>query len=40
VIISEREGSENEPLFQLGEAVQQSAFRIHPYHHEVIGLSS
>lgn len=37
VIISEREGSENEPLFQLGEAVQQSAFRIHPYHHEVIG---
>jgi zinc protease len=37
VIISEREGNENEPLFQLGEAVQQSAFRIHPYHHEVIG---
>ena len=37
VIISEREGSENEPLFQLGEAIQQSAFRIHPYHHEVIG---
>lgn len=37
VIISEREGSENEPLFQLGEAVQQAAFRIHPYHHEVIG---
>lgn len=37
VIISEREGSENEPLFQLGEAMQQAAFRIHPYHHEVIG---
>jgi zinc protease len=37
VIISEREGSENEPLFQLGEAVQQAAFRIHPYHHEIIG---
>jgi zinc protease len=37
VIISEREGSENEPLFRLGEAVQQAAFRIHPYHHEVIG---
>ena len=37
VIISEREGSENEPLFQLGEALQQTAFRIHPYHHEVIG---
>ncbi len=37
VIISEREGNENEPLFQLGEALQQTAFRIHPYHHEVIG---
>jgi zinc protease len=37
VIISEREGHENEPLFQLGEAVQQTAFRVHPYHHEVIG---
>jgi zinc protease len=37
VIISEREGHENDPLFRLGEAVQQTAFRIHPYHHEVIG---
>lgn len=37
VIISEREGSENEPLFQLGETIQQTAFRVHPYHHEVIG---
>ncbi|MBV6403138.1 MAG: putative zinc protease [Anaerolineales bacterium] len=37
VIISEREGGENEPLFMLGEAVQQTAFRVHPYHHEVIG---
>ena len=37
VIISEREGSENEPLFVLGEAVQHAAFRVHPYHHEVIG---
>jgi zinc protease len=37
VIISEREGHENEPLFQLTEAVQQTAFRVHPYHHEVIG---
>src|ERR1041384_625723 len=37
VIMSEREGSENEPLFLLGEAIQQTAFRIHPYHHEVIG---
>ena len=37
VITSEREGSENEPLFLLGEAIQQTAFRVHPYHHEVIG---
>ena len=37
VIISEREGSENEPLFLLGEALQQAAFRVHSYHHEVIG---
>jgi zinc protease len=37
VVISEREGSENEPLFLLGEAVQQAAFRVHSYHHEVIG---
>ena len=37
VVISEREGSENEPSFLLGEAVQNAAFRIHPYHHEIIG---
>jgi zinc protease len=37
VIISEREGHENEPLFLLGEALQQTAFRVHSYHHEVIG---
>jgi zinc protease len=37
VIIAEREGHENEPLFRLGEAVQQAGFRVHPYHHEVIG---
>lgn len=37
VIISEREGNENEPLFRLSEAVQQTAFRVHPYHHEIIG---
>ncbi len=37
VIISERESSENEPYFLLGEAVQNAAFRLHPYHHEVIG---
>ena len=37
VVISEREGHENEPLFLLGEAVQHAAFRVHSYHHEVIG---
>lgn len=37
VIMSEREGNENEPLFRLGEAVQHAAFRVHPYHHEIIG---
>lgn len=37
VIISEREGSENEPSFLLGEAVQHAAFRVHSYHHEIIG---
>ena len=37
VIISEREGNENQPLFQLGEAIQKEAFSQHPYKHEVIG---
>ncbi len=37
VIIAEREGSENEPLFQLSEAIQNAAFKTHPYGHEVIG---
>jgi len=37
VIISEREGSENEPTFRLSEAIQNYSFRVHPYHHEVIG---
>ncbi|HET7009848.1 MAG TPA: pitrilysin family protein [Anaerolineales bacterium] len=37
VIISEREGHENEPTFRLSEEVQAAAFRVHPYHHEVIG---
>jgi zinc protease len=37
VIISEREGSENEPLFRLSEAVQTSAFSVHPYRMEIIG---
>ncbi len=37
VIISEREGNENEPLFRLSEAVQNASFSAHPYHFEVIG---
>lgn len=37
VIISEREGNENEPLFQLAEEMQAASFRVHSYHHEVIG---
>ena len=37
VVISERQGDENEPLFVLGEEVQAAAFRVHSYHHEVIG---
>ncbi len=37
VIISERQGNENEPLFKLSEEVQAAAFRVHSYHHEVIG---
>jgi zinc protease len=37
VIISERQGHENEPTFRLGEEVQAAAFRVHGYHHEVIG---
>jgi zinc protease len=37
VIISERQGSENEPLFRLSEEVTSAAFRVHPYHHEIIG---
>jgi len=38
VVISEREGNENQPRFLLGEAVQEAAFSKHPYRHEVIGL--
>ncbi len=37
VIISERQGYENEPTFLLGEEVVAAAFRVHPYHHETIG---
>jgi zinc protease len=37
VIISERQGHENDPTFRLTEEIQATAFRVHPYHHEVIG---
>ena len=37
VIISEREGHENDPEWWLSEAVMASAFQIHPYRNEVIG---
>ena len=37
VIISERQGSENEPTYRLGEEIQNTAFRVHPYHHEIVG---
>ncbi|MBS1250679.1 MAG: putative zinc protease [Chloroflexi bacterium] len=37
VVLSERQGRENSPSFLLGEAVRAAAFRVHAYHHEVIG---
>jgi zinc protease len=37
VVISEREGNENEPMFQLSEAIRSAAFEKHPYRREVIG---
>jgi len=37
VIMAERQGEENEPTFRLGEEVGGAAFRVHPYHHEIIG---
>ncbi len=37
VIISERQGNENNPAFLLDEQVQAAAFQVHAYHHQVIG---
>lgn len=37
VIISERQGQENEPTFRLSEEMQAAAFRVHSYHHKVVG---
>ena len=37
VVISEREGAENNPLFRLGEAISLAAFAEHPYRYEIGG---
>lgn len=37
VIISERQGAENDPTFLLSEEVVAAAFRVHPYHHDTVG---
>ncbi len=37
VILSERRGSENQPTFWLREEVRTTAFKVHGYHHEIIG---
>lgn len=37
VILSEREGLENEPTFRLDDAVKRAAYQVHPYRNEVIG---
>lgn len=37
VVISEREGQENDPTFRLNEAVRKAAFPNHPYGTEIIG---
>src|SRR5215207_10151756 len=37
VIISERQGLENSPTFWLAEEMTAAAFRVHGYHHEIIG---
>ena len=37
VIISERQGAENDPHFLLDEEVKAAAFRVHPYRTDTIG---
>lgn len=37
VIIAERSMYENDPTFRLNEELTSVAFRVHPYHHEIIG---
>ena len=40
VILSEREGNENQPTFYLREEVNAAAFKAHPYGQGVIGFTS
>ncbi|HEX9374149.1 MAG TPA: pitrilysin family protein [Roseiflexaceae bacterium] len=40
VIISEREGHENDPEWWLSEAMMAAAYQLHPYRNEVIGWKS
>ena len=40
VIISEREGNENSPMFWLDEELRSTAFKVHPYRNGVIGWKS
>ncbi len=37
VILSERQGAENNPLFQLEEKLMAAAFQVHPYGHDTLG---
>jgi zinc protease len=37
VVLAEREGHENSPMFLLLEEVQTSAIKVHPYRHEIVG---
>lgn len=40
VIISEREGAENNPEYALSEEVEATAYHVHAYRHSVIGYKS
>ncbi|MCU0511637.1 MAG: insulinase family protein [Anaerolineae bacterium] len=37
VVMSERRDNENSPTFWLSEEIRAAAFRVHGYHHEIIG---
>lgn len=37
VVMSERRDNENHPTFWLSEEIKAAAFRVHGYHHEIIG---